>query len=75
MFQFLHHFIASTVQCRNGSFNKVIVEDMWMLDMSSNGVKMNLTRYMINKMIQIVKEKELSVSKTSTPQVIVPYVN
>ena len=26
--RFLHHFIASTVECRNGSFNKVTKEDL-----------------------------------------------
>ena len=40
--QFLHHFIATTVQRRSGSFNKVIVKDLWMLDMVAKGQKINL---------------------------------
>ena len=34
--RFLHHFIASTVECRSGSFNKVTKEDLWLLDMAAN---------------------------------------
>ena len=41
-----------------------------MLDMASNGVKINLTRYMMEKMLLTLKEKEkeASVKKKSSLQ-------
>ena len=47
--RFLHHFIASTVECRIGSFNKVTKEDLWLLDMDVRGKKINLARYITDK--------------------------
>ena len=32
--RFLHHFIASIIQCRTGSFAKVTAEDVWLLQMA-----------------------------------------
>ena len=32
---FLHHYIASTVQCKIDSFTKVIMDDIWLLEMAS----------------------------------------
>ena len=40
--RFLHHFIASTIQCRTGSFIKVTAEDVWLLQMATTDTKINL---------------------------------
>ena len=37
--RFLHHFIASTVQCKTGSFAKLTTDDIWLLEMASKGIK------------------------------------
>ena len=55
--RFLHHFIASTIECRNGSFTKVTKEDLWLLDMAARGQKINLARYIMDKMISTMKQK------------------
>ena len=39
----LHHFIASTIQCRMRSFAKLTTDDIWLLEMASIGTKINLT--------------------------------
>ena len=39
---FLHHFIASSIQCRTRSFAKLTTEDIWLLQMASIGTKINL---------------------------------
>ena len=49
--RFLHHFIATTMQCRSGSYNKVTVKDLWMLDRVAKGELINLARYIMGKMI------------------------
>ena len=56
--RFLHHFIASTIQCRTGSFAKVTTEDVWLLKMASIGTKINLVGFIIKKMLKILREKE-----------------
>ena len=38
--QFLHHFIALTIQC--SSFTKVTMDNIWLLEMASKGTKINL---------------------------------
>ena len=58
LFQFLHHFITFTVQCRIGSFNKVTVDDIWLLKMASIGTKINLAQFIMNKMMKVLKDKE-----------------
>ena len=75
--RFLHHFIASTVECRSGSFNKVTKEDLWMLDMAVRGEKINLGRYIMDKMISTLKQKIASAKKNPPlhGKVAVPYVN
>ena len=56
--RFLHHFIASTVQCRTGSFTKLTTDDIWLLEMASKGTKINLSRLIMNKILKVLKEKE-----------------
>ena len=56
--RFLHHFIASTIQCRTRSFAKVTTEDVWLLKMASIGTKINLVGFIIKKMLKILREKE-----------------
>ena len=75
--RFLHHFIASTVECRSGSFNKVTKEDLWLLDMVVRGQKMNLARYIMDKMISTLKQKIISAKKNPPlhGKVAVRYVN
>ena len=75
--RFLHHFIASTVECRSGSFNKVTKEDLWLLAMAANGQKINLARYIMDKMISTLKQKIASAKKNPPlhGKVAVPYVN
>ena len=58
LLRFLHHFIASTVQCRTGSFAKLTTDDIWLLEMNSKGTKINLSRFIMNKMLKVLKEKE-----------------
>ena len=52
--RFLHHFIASTIQCRTRSFVKVTTEDVWLLKMASIGTKINLAGFIIKKMLKIL---------------------
>ena len=40
--RFLHYFIASSIQCRTGSFAKLTTEDIWLLELPSIGTKINL---------------------------------
>ena len=40
--RFLHHFFASTIQYRTGSFVKLTTDDIWLLKMASTGTKINL---------------------------------
>ena len=74
--RFLHHFIASTVQCRTGSFAKVTTEDGWLLQMVTTGTKINLVGFIIKKMLKILKEKEKEASskrkKTSLSLFAIP---
>ena len=76
--RFLHHFIASTIQCRTGSFAKVTGEDVWLLHMATTGTKINLVGFIIKKMLKILneKEKEASSKTKKTPQSLfaLPYV-
>ena len=69
--QFLHHFITSTIQCRTGSFAKVIAEDVWLLQMATTGTKINLAGFIIKKMLKILKEKEKEVSSKRKKNFIV----
>ena len=76
--QFLHHFIASTIQCRTGSFAKVTTENVWLLQMATIGTKINLAGFIIKKMLKILHEKEKEASskrkKTSLSLFAIPYV-
>ena len=76
--RFLHHFIASTIQCRTGSFTKVTTEDVWLLQIATTGTKINLVGFIIKKMLKILKEKEKEASskrkKTSLSLFAIPYV-
>ena len=56
--RFLHHFIISTIQCRTGFFAKLTTDDIWMLEMASKGTKINLSRFVMNKILKVLKEKE-----------------
>ena len=58
LLRFLHHFIASTVLCMTGSFVKLTTDDIWLLDMASKGTKINLSRFIMNKMLKVLKHKE-----------------
>ena len=42
--RFLHYFIISSIQCRTGSFSKLTINDIWLLEMASTGTKINLAR-------------------------------
>ena len=53
--RFLHHFIASTIQCKTGSFAKDTTEDVWLLKMASIGTKINLVGFIIKKMLKILR--------------------
>ena len=46
----------------------MIVKDIWMLDMRLKGEKINLARYMMDKMLLTLKkkEKEVDAKKKST---------
>ena len=76
--RFLHHFIASTVQCRTRSFVKLTTDDIWLLEMASKGTKINLARFIMNKMLKVLKKKEKKVQskrkKTFQSQFMIPYV-
>ena len=54
--RFFHHFIASTIECWSGSFNKVTKENLWLLDMAVNGQKISLAKYIMDKMISTLKQ-------------------
>ena len=56
--RFLHHFIASSIQCRTGSFVKLTTEDIWLLKMASTETKINLARFIMKKLLKILSEKE-----------------
>ena len=75
---FLHHFITSNVQYRTGSFTKVTTHDIWLLEMETIGTKINVSRFIMNKMIKVLKEKDKEAKsrrKTSQQsQFRVPYV-
>ena len=76
--RFLHHFIASTIQCRTGSFTKLTAKDVWLLKMASTGTKINLAGFIIKKMLKILREKEKEATrkrkKTSLSLFAIPYV-
>ena len=57
-FRFLHHFIALTMQCRTGSFTKVTTDDIWLLEIAITGTKINFSRFIMNKMIKVMKDKD-----------------
>ena len=40
--RFLHHFIASSIQCKTGAFIRLTTDDIWLLEMASTGTKINL---------------------------------
>ena len=65
--KFLHHFIASTVQCRTGSFSKVTTDDIWLLEMAFKGIKINLARFIMNKMILVLKERKKKPKENKSP--------
>ena len=77
-FWFLHHFIASTIQCRTGSFAKVTAEDVWLLQMATTGTKINLAGFFVKKILKILNKKEKETSskrkKTSLSLFAIPYV-
>ena len=56
--RFLYHFIASTVQCRIGSFTKVTADEIWLLEIEITGTKINHACFIINKMIKVMKDKD-----------------
>ena len=56
--RFLHHVITSTVQCRTGSFTKMIANDILLLEMAITGTKINLACFIMNKMIKVMKDKD-----------------
>ena len=76
--RFLRHFIASTVQCRTRSFAKLTTDDIWLLEMASKGTKINLSQFIMNKMLKVLKEKEKEAQskrkKMSQSQFEIPYV-
>ena len=76
--RFLHHFIASSVQCRTGAFTKLTTDDIWLLEMASTGTKINLAHFIMKKMLKIMNEKEKEArskrKKTSSSQFAIPYV-
>ena len=47
--RFLHHFVASIIQCKSGSFIKMTTDDIWLFEMASKGIKINLTRFIMKK--------------------------
>ena len=70
---FLHHFIATTMQCRSRSYNKVTAEDLWMLDMVAKGESINLNGYIMDKTLHL--KISFSKKKPSTnKKITVPYV-
>ena len=76
--RFLHHFIASSIQCRTGAFTKLTTDDIWLLEMASTGTKINLAHFIMKKMLKIMNEKEKEArskrKKTSLSQFAIPYV-
>ena len=42
LLRFLHDFIPTIVQCKNGSYNKVTDEDLWMFNRVAKGGKLTL---------------------------------
>ena len=56
--RFLHHFVASSFQCKAGAFAKLITDDIWLLEMASTGTKINIARFIMKKMLKIMNEKE-----------------
>ena len=76
--RFLHHFIASTIQCRTGSFAKVTAKDVWLLQMATTDTKINLAGFIVKKMLKILKEKEKKASskrkKTSLSLFAISYL-
>ena len=58
LLKFLHHFIASTIQCRTRSFAKLTTDDIWLLELASECIKINLSQFVINKMLKVLKAKE-----------------
>ena len=76
--RFLHHFIASSIQCRTGAFIRLTTDDIWLLEMASTGTKINLARFIMKKMLKIMNEKEKEArnkrKKTSLSQFAIPYV-
>ena len=76
--RFLHHFIASTIQYRTGSFSKLTTDDIWLLEMASKGTKINFAQFIMNKMLKVLNEKENEAQskrkKTFQSQFTIPYV-
>ena len=76
--RFLHHFIAFPVQCKTYAFTKLTTDGIWLLEMASTGTKINLTRFIMKKMLKIMNEKEKEArskrKKTSLCQFAIPYV-
>ena len=77
--RFLHHFIASLIQCRTRAFTRLTTDDIWLLEMASTGTKINLTHFIMKKMLKIMNEKEKEArskrKKTSLYQFAIPYVS
>ena len=76
--RFLHHFIASSIQCRTGAFTRLTTDDIWLLEMASSRTKINLARFIMKKMVKILNEKEKEARSkrrtTSLSQFAIPYV-
>ena len=52
--------------------------DIWLLKMASKGIKINLSRFIMNKILKVLKEKEKEAQnnrkKTFQSQFAIPYV-
>ena len=62
------------MQCRNGSYNKVIVKDLWMLDRVAKGKSINLARYIMDKIFLTLRQKISCAKKmlSTHKKIIVP---
>ena len=56
----------------------MVIDDIWLLEMATTSTKINLSYFIINKMIKVLKDKDKEVkSKRKTSQwsqFVVPYV-
>ena len=56
--RFLHHFIASLIQCRTGDITRLTTDDIWLLEMASIKTKINFAPFIMKKMLKIMNEKK-----------------